>query len=220
MTSPLSLAEQDFFDLFVLHGSKSRHLAPGCGRPVIINEKFFLDEFGDQVWDEGEWAVDALGDYILDESGSLVLAEIPRDIKGKWRCDSSPITRSMIKEHLNGKTCFGVFGDIKTKFFLLDLDLHAGDFDLFRRGLECLVPAFHARFASHYSVSEGGVHLIGIFPEIQKLKDVRKNLIGLLQTYNTLDLGFIKSDGSPSLKYILTLIMVSACHLPRIDSFY
>jgi len=200
MASSLSRAEMDFFDLFIKPARRDRHLQPGSGRPIFIDGVPLLDEAGEQIWDDGEWAVDESGNYILDGDGKLVLSEIPRDIKGKWRCVHGPLTRSMIKGHINGNTYFGIYGGQHTNHFVIDLDLHSGDPDLFRRRLEHLVPVFHAKFASHYSVSEGGVHIIGVLDKKLALSEVRDTLINVLRKHDSPDLGLLNSGGSPAIE--------------------
>lgn len=200
MTSLLSRAEMDFYDIFIEPACRDRHLQPGSGRPVFITGIPLLDEAGEQIWDDGEWAVDESGNYVLDGDGKLVLAESPRDIKGKWRCVHGPLTRSMIKGHINGNTYFGVYGGQNTNHFVIDLDLHSGDPDLFRRRLEHLVPIFHAKFASHYSVSDGGVHIIGVLDKKLALAEVRETLIKVLQREDLVGLGLINSFGNPAIE--------------------
>ncbi|MBX9671785.1 MAG: hypothetical protein K2X93_29620, partial [Candidatus Obscuribacterales bacterium] len=190
----------NFFDIFVEPACRDRHLQPGSGQPVFIDGMPLLDEAGEQVWDDGEWAVDESGNYILDGDGKVVLAESPRDIKGKWRCVHGPLTRSMIKSHINGNTYYGIYGGQQTNHYVIDLDLHSGDPDLFRRRLEHLVPIFQARFASHYSVSDGGVHIIGVLDKKLALAEARKTLINVLLNYDLPDLGLISSGGSPAIE--------------------
>jgi hypothetical protein len=63
----------------------------------------------------------------------------------------------------------GIRGGRHTKWGAIDLDLHAGDKDVFLEQLRLLLSAFHATAGWHYDVGEGGVHLCQVFPRMPVL---------------------------------------------------
>jgi hypothetical protein len=176
MTSPLQLAEMDFYDIFVKDASTANHLAVSSGRPVMIDGHPYFDVHGHQVWDDGSWAVEESGNYLLDVDGNLVLGPTPRAVEGGWQYRQGPISRSSIRNQLNGRDVFGVLGGKYSRFFVLDVDLHAGDPEVYKHRLDVLIPLFWGRFRSSSSISQGGVHIIGTLPKRERLNHLRSEL--------------------------------------------
>ncbi|MBY0589404.1 hypothetical protein K2X85_19685 [bacterium] len=194
MTSPLQLAEMDYYDLFVLDASTANHLAVSSGKPVMIDGHPFVDAHGNHVWDGGSWAVDESGNYLLDIDGNLVLGSTPRAVEGGWQYRQGPISRSSIKNHLNGRDIFGVLGGKFTRFFVLDVDLHSGDPDVYKHRLEVLIPLFCGRFRSSFSISQGGVHIIGTLPKRERLNHLRSELTRSLHFHLGADTSIFAGD--------------------------
>ena len=110
MTSPLQRAEMDYYDIFIAPARQDRHIATGSGQPVMVNGKHFLDQDGETIWDDGYWAVNEDGEYIFDDHGGLIRTDDQREVGGKWRWVEARISRCMVKGHIGGSSCLGVFG--------------------------------------------------------------------------------------------------------------
>jgi hypothetical protein len=180
MTSALQRAEMEYYDLFVQDASKDSHIVFGAGQPVMIGGHPYFDADGHQVWDDGRWAVDENGEYLLDLQGNLLVGETPRVLEG-WSCRIGPISRSTIKQHINGNEIFGVYGGKHSRFFVIDLDLHAGDPDVYKHRLNVLIPLLWGKFQTSFSVSQGGVHIVGVFPKRLELERLRGELTRCLR---------------------------------------
>ncbi|MBY0589672.1 hypothetical protein K2X85_21075 [bacterium] len=194
MTSLLQLAEMDYYDLFVQDASTANHLAVSSGKPVKIDGHPYIDAHGHQVWDDGKWAVDESGEYVLDIDGNLIPAPTSRKVEGGWQYRQGPISRSSIKNHLNGRDVFGVLGGRFSRFFVLDVDLHSGDPEVYKHRLDVLIPLFWGRFRSSFSISQGGVHIIGTLPKRERLNHLRSELTRSLHFHSGNDSTIFAGD--------------------------
>jgi len=98
-----------------------------------------------------------------------------RGIPG-WRNRVGGLTRNLIKDHINMLadrdtgtiTMLGVVGGDRTRFQLLDLDLHGGDEGVFLEQAQILLEHYYGKNGWHAIVADedaNGIHFLRAFPD-------------------------------------------------------
>lgn len=124
-------------------------------------------------WTRGEWKTDENGEKWWDEAA---------DVWG-WKIFQEHFSLHQAIDHLNGKEMYGVFGDKKSCYLLIDLDLHNQPLDVFLRRLRVLLDVFWGKHRCHFQISDrnsGGVHIILFFGKQSPLETRRGWLLNEL----------------------------------------
>lgn len=98
--------------------------------------------------------------------------------------DRQFLTSQLIRQHINQKHIVGVKATRLTRFFLIDLDYHGRDLQVFERQAEVLLDAFHGKGTWHYQVKRQdvtGLQLICVFDEPKDLEVITEKAQTILR---------------------------------------
>jgi hypothetical protein len=92
-----------------------------------------------------------------------------------------------VKSHLDHNEILGVIGLKKTRFVIIDLDLHGGNRDVFLDQTKVLLDFLHGKGGWHYQISDDkvtGIHFIKVFKNPICIEKLTKKIRALLNDFD------------------------------------